>query len=382
MTSSSLYPVLSTGLVLILIFFNYIRKVDTDKFQRKVYLSVLVTLFIAIIANFAASVLYGRSGNAVHVLLYIINILYFLFQNLSYYLVAVFIDYLSNKNTFRIKKFIYIVLGIMGINILVMALNIFFGFYFSISQDNQFIDGTMPLIHFCLSYTAILMVIVDLLVSSRYIKASQIYIVVIFSVLIGAGGALDLIYSGGNIIWAFLTAGMLFSYFYILRSDTSQDSITGIGNRSSFNEFVNQIIRMKDKQSYTVAQFDINGLKKINTKYGIESGDKALADLAMILKKCSRQSDFVARLGDDDFIVAINAKYNMDLLTQKVVNELDNYNKNKKDDKDFKLEISHGKATFITKADQTVDEFLRELRDKVYEHKRNQKGEEVTIHAR
>ncbi|MDR0876564.1 MAG: GGDEF domain-containing protein [Treponema sp.] len=390
MTSSSLYPVFGTGLVLILVFLNYVRKTDTDKFQRKIYLSVLIAVFISIVANFAASVLDGRPGGAVHILLLIINNIYFIFQNLSYYLVVVFIDYLANKNSARVRKFVYIVLGIMAVNAVVMVLNISYGFYFSISADNRFTNGTMSLVRFYLGYTAIVMAIVDLFLSARFLKSMHVYIIILFAVLVGAGAALDLIFPGGNIIWAFLTAGMLHGYFYILKSDTTQDNITGIGNRSSFNEFINQLIRMKEKQSYVIAQFDINGLKKINDKHGIEGGDKALSDLAMILQKCSRQSDFVARIGDDEFIVAMKEKYikseyddksrlNIDIMLYRFLKTLEDYNN--RADKTFDLSISYGYDTYVTKTDQLIEEFLQGLSRKVFQHKQDQRSSEAATHA-
>jgi diguanylate cyclase (GGDEF)-like protein len=387
MNGSSLYPVLSTGLVLILIFLNYVQKVDTDTFQRKVYLSVLIAIFVSIIANFAASVLDGRSGETIRVLLYISNITYFLFQNLSYYLAVVFIDYLANKNGLRVKKFIYIVLGIMGINIIVMVVNLYYGFYFSISQENRFIEGSRSLVRFYLGYIAILMAIIDVFLSSKYLKSLHVYIIIIFAVLVGAGAALDMVFPGGNIIWAFLTVAMLYGYFYILRSDTTQDNITGIGNRSSFDEFISQLIRMKEKQSYTMAQFDINGLRKINDQYGIEGGDKALTDLAAILKKCSRQSDFVARIGDDEFIVAMKEKYvkseyndsyriNIDIMLARFLKMLEEYNG--RADKAFTLSIAYGYDTYVTKEDQLIEEFLQGLSRKVFQHKQAQNSERVS----
>jgi diguanylate cyclase (GGDEF)-like protein len=377
MTSSALYPPLATGLVLTLILIDYTGKIDTDHFQRKLYLSVLISTFASIIFNFAASVLDGRPGAGIRVILIGASNFFFLFQNLSYYLMAVFIDYIANKNNARIKKFLYIVLGIMGINVLIMILNIFFGFYFYITGDNHFMNGGMFLLRFYLGYIAILMVIVDMFLSAKYLRSGQLYLIIFFAILIGAGAALDMVFTGGNLIWAFFTGSLLYAYFYIIRSDTTQDSITGIGNRSSFTEFIAQITRMDAKQSYAMALFDINGLKKINDTSGSTAGDRALAETAEILKRCSRQSDFVARIGGDEFIIAIKAKFNIEKLLARVLRTLESYNQ--KPDRSYILSLSYGYGIFSTKIDQTVDEFLQHLNGLVFQHKKDQRQEEAAL---
>jgi diguanylate cyclase (GGDEF)-like protein len=377
MTSNALYPLLSTGLVLALISIDYIHKVNTDHFQRKVYLSALFLIFAAIVTNFIASVLDGRPGLGIHITLHIISGLFFLFQNMSYYMAVVFIDYITNKNNARTRKFIYIVLAIMGLNVIIIVLNIFSGFYFFITEDNRFMNGSLFLVRFYLGYIAVLMVIIDLFLSAKYLKTVHVSLVVFFALLIGAGAAMDMIFTGGHLIWAFFTGGLLYGYFYITRSDTTQDNITGIGNRSSFTEFIGQIARMNTKQAYAMALFDINGLKKINETQGQEAGDLALAEMAEILKKCSRQSDFLARIGGDEFLIAIKAKFDIEKLLARVLRTLETYNQ--KPDRLYTLSISYGYATFTTKTDQSIDEFLQRLNGLVFQHKKDQRSEEAAL---
>jgi diguanylate cyclase (GGDEF)-like protein len=377
MSGSVLYPPLATGMVLVVILIDYLGKVNTDHFQRRLYLAVLVSLLTAIFTSFAVAIPEGRPGSLARFLLYFFNNVFFISQNLAYYLAAVFIDYIINKNNTRIRKFLYVVLGLMGCNIIIMAANIFGGFYFYITPDNHFENGSMFLVRFYLGYIAILMIIVDLLISARYIKSVHISLVIFFAILVGTGYALDMVFSGGHLIWAFFTGSMLYGYFYIIRSDTTQDSMTGIGNRSSFTEFIERIDRAGTKQAYAMALFDINGLKKINETHGQEAGDQALAEMAEILKRCSRQTDFIARLGADEFLIAIRAKFDIEKLLFRVLRTLETYNQ--KPDRLYTLSISYGYATFTTKTDQSIDEFLQRLNGLVFQHKKDQRNEEVAL---
>ncbi|MDR0602311.1 MAG: GGDEF domain-containing protein [Treponema sp.] len=373
MSGAFLYPVCATGLVILLIAFDYIRRLNTDAFLRKIYLLTLFSLFAAIVFNFIASLFDGKSGAPVRTLLFAFNSLYFITQNLAYYTVVLFIDYIAGRNSSRTGKLGCIVLVIMGINVIIMVLNLFFGFYFTITPDNRYADGSMYLVRFYLGYLAILILIVDLLTSSKFLTQVYMYQIVIFAILIGGGAALDMVFTDGNLIWAFFTAGMLKSYFYIIRADATQDAVTGIRNRASFSEYIGQIIRMPERQSLLMCLIDINGLKKINDSMGMEEGDRALADMADILRKCSRQNDFIARIGGDEFIVIIKAKFEIERLIARILRTVDA--RNQKADSPYPLAISYGFDKFTTRTDQTIDEFLSHLNDLVYQHKSDQRRE-------
>jgi diguanylate cyclase (GGDEF)-like protein len=368
-----LYPLCATGLFILLIAFNYIQRPNTDSFLRKIYLLTVFSLLAAIVFNFAGFMLNGKPGRQIRILLYIINTVYFIAQNLSYYTAVLFVDYIANKNSSRTKKIGLIVLAVMGINVIVMALNLSFGFYFTITPDNHYANGSMYLVRFYMGYIAVLMIIIDLLASSKFLKRVHVYLIAAFAILIGAGVALGMAFPGGNLIWAFFTAAMLQGYFYILRADTTQDAVTGIGNRASFNEYISHIARMPGKQSFAICLIDINGLKKINDSMGTEEGDKVLADMANILKKCSRQNDFIARFGEDEFIIIIKAKFEIERLIARVLRTIEA--RNQKEDTPCPLSISYGFDKFTTRTDQSIDEFLARLNGLVYQHKSDQRRE-------
>jgi diguanylate cyclase (GGDEF)-like protein len=51
----------------------------------------------------------------------------------------------------------------------------------------------------------------------------------------------------------------------------------------------------------------MDNLKRINDYYGHREGDRALKDLASILKKTFRKSDIIARIGGDEFAVLLES---------------------------------------------------------------------------
>ena len=56
---------------------------------------------------------------------------------------------------------------------------------------------------------------------------------------------------------------------------------------------------------YGVCFFDIDHFKRINDVYGHEAGDVVLATIGKMLRKYSRQADFVGRYGGEEFVILL-----------------------------------------------------------------------------
>ena len=55
--------------------------------------------------------------------------------------------------------------------------------------------------------------------------------------------------------------------------------------------------------------FDVDKFKQVNDTFGHETGDKALARVAGILKNSFRAQDYVCRIGGDEFaVIMVHAK--------------------------------------------------------------------------
>ena len=57
--------------------------------------------------------------------------------------------------------------------------------------------------------------------------------------------------------------------------------------------------------SFSLVLLDVDGLAAINASYGMEAGDRTLADLGSILQREIRGPDFVARYGGDEFALVL-----------------------------------------------------------------------------
>lgn len=117
-----------------------------------------------------------------------------------------------------------------------------------------------------------------------------------------------------------------------LEKRAALDALTKTYNRSAAIKKINQSLREKNEHSYYAFMIiDLDHFKELNDTLGHAVGDKALVDVAEILKKNFRKYDIVCRLGGDEFVILLQ-EIPLEVL-DKIVGNLNR-----------KLELSYEKA--------------------------------------
>lgn len=85
------------------------------------------------------------------------------------------------------------------------------------------------------------------------------------------------------------------------------DCLTGLRNRRYAEEHLARIAEQAhDAQcDYALMMLDIDHFKQVNDRYGHAAGDAVLRQLALRLTRCFRKIDLVARMGGEEFLVAM-----------------------------------------------------------------------------
>ena len=89
----------------------------------------------------------------------------------------------------------------------------------------------------------------------------------------------------------------------------STDLLTGLLNRRAIES---RVRRLGPANTYAVVVADIDHFKRLNDTHGHEAGDRALKVLAEVLRRSSRDGDYVARWGGEEFVIVLqegNAAY-------------------------------------------------------------------------
>ena len=84
-----------------------------------------------------------------------------------------------------------------------------------------------------------------------------------------------------------------------------EDPLTGLPNRRAFDMVLESAVAGATKEPFAVLLIDLNDFKPINDAFGHEVGDEALRDFGRRLDTLTRDTDFVARIGGDEFAVVL-----------------------------------------------------------------------------
>jgi diguanylate cyclase (GGDEF)-like protein/PAS domain S-box-containing protein len=158
-----------------------------------------------------------------------------------------------------------------------------------------------------------------------------------------------------------------------LRAMLVVDELTGLYNRRGFLTLGQQQLKTADRaRSKMLLLFaDFDELKRINDTLGHPEGDLALIEIASVLRETFRESDIVARIGGDEFVVlAIETDgVNAEILTTRLQESLET--RNARGDRRYKLSLSVGIARYDPKHSCSIDELLARADRAMYEQKQD-----------
>jgi diguanylate cyclase (GGDEF)-like protein len=92
-----------------------------------------------------------------------------------------------------------------------------------------------------------------------------------------------------------------------LFADARVDALTGLANRRGYGERMAAEVARSHRHGSALALvlFDIDHFKLVNDRYGHDTGDRVLVQVAAVLRSHSRADDIVARLGGEEFAVVL-----------------------------------------------------------------------------
>jgi two-component system cell cycle response regulator len=151
------------------------------------------------------------------------------------------------------------------------------------------------------------------------------------------------------------------------------DELTGLYNRRGFFTLVEHQLRIakRKKTGMYLLYADLDELKKINDILGHQEGDKALIATAGILKRNYRESDIIARVGGDEFVVFPVGKSgdDVDRILDRLQNAVDEYNT--KTARGYSLSISAGISYYDPEQAVSTDDLIARADHSMYERKKN-----------
>ncbi|NNM51319.1 MAG: EAL domain-containing protein [Pseudomonadales bacterium] len=112
-----------------------------------------------------------------------------------------------------------------------------------------------------------------------------------------------------------------------LRQLAQYDSLTGLANRNLLSSVLLQSLMRTEQSGHelVVIYLDVDRFKMVNDSFGHDLGDLLLQDVAARLRECVRDTDFIARVGGDEFSILLettDCRHTANLVASKIIQSI------------------------------------------------------------
>jgi diguanylate cyclase len=90
------------------------------------------------------------------------------------------------------------------------------------------------------------------------------------------------------------------------KREASQDWLLQVANRRSFDQMIDDWVRIPERQPFVLAMLDVDEFKRINDTHGHLIGDQVLLCVCKWINNNIRSADFLARYGGDEFAALLS----------------------------------------------------------------------------
>jgi diguanylate cyclase (GGDEF)-like protein len=156
------------------------------------------------------------------------------------------------------------------------------------------------------------------------------------------------------------------------------DELTGLYNRRGFLTLATRDLRLarRGDETLLVAFADLDALKRVNDTSGHATGDRALRDAAAVLRQTFRDSDLIARIGGDEYVVLVRhaGPESADILAERFKRQVREFNRRAA--RPYQLSISLGFAARTASTLSSVAGLLDRADRALYRDKRRKHDQE------
>jgi diguanylate cyclase (GGDEF)-like protein len=154
------------------------------------------------------------------------------------------------------------------------------------------------------------------------------------------------------------------------------DELTGLYNRRGFFNLFKHHLKLAKRQNTQLLLLyaDLDNLKYINDTFGHQEGDAVLVEVSNLLKTTYRESDIVARIGGDEFVVfpVGTSEDHVGTIASRLQKNIDAFNA--LNERPYKVSVSVGISRYDSQYPNTVDELLAEADRLMYTQKKNKRS--------
>lgn len=157
-----------------------------------------------------------------------------------------------------------------------------------------------------------------------------------------------------------------------LKEMSLTDELTKLYNRRGFFTLLDQRLKVVKRQSRRafLLYADLDRFKEINDTFGHQEGDRVLTDVADIFRSTFRDTDIIARIGGDEFVVFLEGASEDSVNVVKSYLEKNISDHNTQSSCSYDILMSIGVVTYDPERFPSVDELLASADRLMYSHKK------------
>ena len=279
----------------------------------------------------------------------------------------------AHLNGYVKKRRVSILAGVFGTYSIVMLINLFVPFIFSVDENGVYNRVSVGYIVNVL--IAVTVFVIEPIINFIRIKRKggllKFFPIWLFYIPITIGILCQVLFYGISTIYVGLCLGICGILMASQNDVIFRDKLTGLYNRYFLDRLKEKMMRKRGDATFTAMMLDLNGFKKINDVYGHSVGDEALVYTANLLREAIGSLGTVIRYAGDEFVVILNTSED-ELISQKIEKIQKTFQAfNDKKLVPYELSISMGYSKTNLK-ENTIDEIMNEIDEKMYQDKMKQ----------
>lgn len=277
--------------------------------RRYVFARIIFFTMVLCLSDIFAWASSGETFAGAHIVVHVSNMIYFAAMTV---ICALWLEYVlirikgKSRSQRKYGNLVYLPSLVMMI---LIAVNPYTEFLFSVSEENVYSRGPFVFLHWLINWgyllASLFYIINALRKAQTRLERSEIRPMLTFIIFPAIGSFVQMICYGVTAAQCGITLSIVMIMFEILNLQISSDPLTGLNNRRSLDNYIHERLRSGGCR-FTVLMCDIDKFKSINDTYGHTEGDLALQAMADILKKACGKSGlplYLCRYGGDEFLL-------------------------------------------------------------------------------
>lgn len=357
-------------LILVILFLHSLKRIEEKSFQQRMYVKmVLITILLLMLDILSRTD--GYLGTIFPVINHVSNFLLFLLNPVLPSLWFMYADFQVYHDEEKTKRLIIPLLLLNAVNVVMVIVTQFNGWYYFIDANNIYHRGPFFVISTLIIFVLLIAAFAVGVRNRKTIDSKQLLALVFFPVPPIVGVILQIFIYGISFVMNSIVLSLLIVILNMKDDSIFTDYLTGIGNRKKFESILKESVRKSSKnKTFSLVMLDLDEFKEINDTFGHEMGDKALQVSADLLEKCIRSKDYVARYGGDEFclLLDINDIVTLEATVRRIKDTVDALNNS--GEFPFRLKFTVGYAVYDYQTDMKAEDFVKHVDLLMYENKR------------